>query len=179
MRATDPRGPSAAIRRRKGISSRPRMPRVRRVVPRVPHALVFKRNSAPAFAARSAISRSRRHRSTTYAFVTPASKRSSPPRSETIRAPVTSFKTDLFETSHSANADAERRPAHCTGWPIVPCSSIQSVESPPSAQARAAALPAGPAPTTTTSQTRLSCLADVGSRRPGACPCGAGRRAGS
>ena len=108
-------GPSAAMTSRKGISSRPRMPRVRRVEPCMPDTLVLRRNSAPASAALCAISRSRRHRSTTWAFVTPASKRSSPPRSETILAPLTSFWIDSPETPHSSNADVERSPAHCTG----------------------------------------------------------------
>jgi len=44
-----------------------------------------------------------------------ASKRSSPPRSETILAPLTSFWTDFLETPHSSNADVESSPAHCTG----------------------------------------------------------------
>ncbi len=160
------RGPSAAIRRRYETSSRPRTPRVRRAVPRIPAALVFNRNSAPASAAFSAIPRSSRPRSTTKAFVAPASKRSSPPRPENIRAPLTSFKMERLDTPHSANAEVERSPAHWTGWPIVPCSSMQSVESPSSAQARAAALPAGPAPTTITSHVSLSRLKRVSAPWP-------------
>ncbi len=109
------RAPSAAMVSRKGISSRPRTPLVRREEPCIPTTLVFKRNSAPASAALFAISRSRWVRSTIQAFVVRASKRSSPPRSETIRAPLTSFWIDALDTLHSSNADVERSPAHCTG----------------------------------------------------------------
>jgi len=77
--------------------------------------------------------------------------RISVPNPEMTRAPEIFVSTERSETLHSEKAVLERSPAHCTGYPIVPCSSIQSVESPDRAHSDAAALPAGPAPMIITS----------------------------
>jgi hypothetical protein len=145
------RTPSAAMRRENPTSSRPRAPFVTARSPRRATTEVFSRNSAPARAAAVAISRSRTPRSTTWAFARPASISRGSPQEGMNLAPRTVFRMERPETRQPVKASRERSPAHWTGWPMVPCSSMQRVRRPASAQALAAAEPAGPAPATTTS----------------------------
>ncbi|WP_281175404.1 hypothetical protein [Methanogenium cariaci] len=65
--------------------------------------------------------------------------------------PLTFCITESSDTPHVEKAFVLKRPAHWTGYPMDACSSTISVWSPKAAQYRAAADPAGPAPTTITS----------------------------
>jgi hypothetical protein len=47
--------------------------------------------------------------------------RGTPPESETT-APFIVARITRRETRQASNAAVERSPAHCTGWPMVPCS---------------------------------------------------------
>src|SRR3990172_2155325 len=121
-----------------------------------PTAVAFTQMSAPAFAASFASALSNPSRSRTTPTSLPAyfsSILNEPPFGEMTFAPDTSCATHFlsYAMSHSSRKWRAIPSPHRTGEPISWRFSIIRVLQPPFAAHRAAWLPAGPAPTTTTS----------------------------
>src|SRR5881296_635532 len=133
-----------------------RTPVTRPLSRRSPTAVVFTQISAPAFAASLAHALSNASRSRTIPTSFPACFSSilrTFPDGEMIFAPLTSWATHLFSNGIAQSSRKWRATPspQRTGEPISWRFSIIRVLQPPIAAYRAAELPAGPAPTTTTS----------------------------